>query len=269
MSNVNKILLLFFFFIIAFIMVGLSVISGGDITVVGLAIFMVATSVFLFYHMIIADLKLEKEIEYYQTYVKPKVEAQRDIDCVERQKEMGLPTQEGLQAIADSFGFTLHGKMEVEKGKYKTIRFKMETNKSIEQLINMGINTYRDIFGEYYLCVGCGPLHPNVVKKYDDHFNQRFVSDENNMVFYFDYNPKYDSNIEHEADDYIVQITEKDDGFYVYKKSGLVIRNKKTDLSEEETAFIIKSIETELGSGFRTKGVLEKVYTLRPKNRFK
>ena len=269
MTDTNKILLLFLFFICTLIMTGVSVVSGGDASVVGPTIFCWIAFIFMFYNTIVVSLRDEKNYRDYQMYVKPKLDAQRDIDCVERQKEMGLPTQEGLQAIADSFGFTLHGKMEVEKGKYKTIRFKMETNKSIEQLINMGINTYRDIFGEYYLCVGCGPLHPNVVKKYDDHFNQRFVSDKNNMVFYFDYNPKYDSNIEHEADDYIVQITEKDDGFYVYKKSGLVIRNKKTDLSEEETAFIIKSIETELGSGFRTKGVLEKVYTLSPKNRFK
>lgn len=240
MTDTNKILLLFLWLIIAIIMTGVAVTSGGDATVTGLAIFCLGTWFFAFYNTIVVALKADAEAEK-RRFLKPQLDAKRDVDCIKRQRENGLPTQEVLQEIADKFGFTLHGEMKVKDGKYQYVRLQMETHKNINQLNEMGIDTYYDIFGKYFLFFKYAPLVPTMVITYDNHLDKKSYFDDNNLSFYFFYSPKYNANANVVSSNYIIQIIDKNNKFIVYRKNGIIIRNSVNDLTENEKRFILEA----------------------------
>ena len=243
----DKIFLLFLLLVAALIMTGLSVVSGGDAQMVGLAIFAWGVFIFLFYNTIVAGFQSEKRIKEYER-IKPQLDKERYAMCIDKQRKNGLPTQEVLQEIADKFGFTLHGKMKIENGEYKMAEFKMETHKSVEQLYEMGINTYYDIFGDYFLFFNYSDnLLPTNKIYYDDHMNEKYCSDYNNMFFWFEYNPMYNANKDLDRADFIIQIVD-DDGFFVYRKTGITKRESINDLTENEKQFILIGKKTEMNS---------------------
>ena len=238
MTDTNKILLLFLWLIAAIIMAGVAVTSGGDPTVTGLALVCWGGWIFAFYNTIVVSLKAEEEAEK-RRQLKPQLDAKRDADCIERQRQNGLPTQEALQEIADKFGFTLHGEMEVKNGKYENARIDMETHKSLIQLKEMGINTYLDIFGEYFFFFDYSALMHGYENYIDENFNTKTRRSKNNISFYFTYKKRYNDNINIKPKDFIIQIIEKENVYIVYRKSSITVRNNIGELTENEKQFIL------------------------------
>lgn len=193
---------------------------------------------------IITPLKMEKRHKYFEENELPRIRAKELEDCKQRQKELGLPTQEVLEEIADKFGFTLHGEFAVGCMQYLPSRFEIETHKSLEELTQMGINTFKDIFGNYYLFFRYNSLRFKLETERDEYLNACCYQDKNNVIFTFSYNPRYEDNIDVKWDkDYIIQIKKNpgydNKGYTVYRDSGMIVRENVDELTENEKTFII------------------------------
>ncbi len=193
---------------------------------------------------VINPLIMQKRHKNFTENELPKIRENQLEMAQTQQKESGLPTQEILEQIADKFGFTLTGQFLVNHLGYFDSEFEMETHKSLDELTEMGIHTFRDIFKDYYLFFEYQPLrYKNKVIR-DEELNAKYVSDENNVFFEFTYKSKYEENKNIVWDkDYIIQI-KKDrgyskKGYTVYRDSGIVVRDSVDELTDNEKLFII------------------------------
>lgn len=246
MTDTNKIVLLFLWLIGNLVLLGAGACGAGG-EIVALAIGGLVFWVILFFATVGASLQADSRrlSPEKMKQIKEDTEKQRLQDCIKRQKESGLPTQEVLQEIADEFGFTLKGEFRYVDDRWKTeianSEFTMETHKSFEELKKMGINTFKDIFGDYFLLLDIYGLYAPAEKQINEKtLQEEYEVNYSNVTIRFSYNKKYNVNKDIEWNkDYIIMVLEKNKNYFIYRDSG-VIKKSVDELTANEKTFIIE-----------------------------
>lgn len=245
MSDINKALAIIGWGIVSFILTGVAIVSGGVPEACAVAIFgWIVWFIVLFGTGLVGGHSSREILSPVEAKKREEdTKAKRLDEYIKMRKENCLPTQDDLQAIADKFGFTLKGEFSIDNNycKMKHSRFQMETHMSIDDLKNIGINTYKDIFGKYFLFFRFEGMTPCIEEYFDEHLNKKYKRNDNNMMFFFTYSPKYDEN-KNVAwdDDYIIMIVENLNGFDIYRSSRIEHCQSKGAMTDNEKTFVIK-----------------------------
>ncbi len=190
----------------------------------------------------------------------------RDANIEIERMENNLLTDSSFKAYIGKRGFVVNGIIEIPKQSFAEYyngyipkanpsRVLIETNMSMKQLRQIGINNIRQLLGDYHkyfyykINNENGGFFEKPIIDYDKDFREIETSNPNNMCAEITYYPELDKNcniVWNDSDIYLIKKEisfnngNQNNKYTIYRDNGIIVKNGNDCLTEQEMKFVIK-----------------------------